>query len=137
MPGVRPPRSTGQSWRTFLNTHGGEIWACDFLQATSLFFRSLFAFFIIDLRSRQVIHVGVTRSPTDVRAAQHLREATAYGHTPKYLIRDHERKFGPSFARVAAPSGMKVLKTPYHAKRPTAVCERFLGSVRRECLDTC
>jgi len=42
---VRPPRSRGQNWRTFLRNHTGEIWACDFLQVTDLFFRSLFAFF--------------------------------------------------------------------------------------------
>ena len=65
MRGVRTPRPTGQSWRTFLRNHGGEIWACDFLQATDLFFHSLFAFFIIELKSRKVIHVGVARSPND------------------------------------------------------------------------
>ena len=132
---VHTPRSRGQNWRTFLRRHVGEIWACDFLQVTDLFFRSLFAFFIIELRSQKVIHVGVTRSPTDTWVAQQLREATPYGQTPKYLIRDHDSKFGPDFARVAATSGIKVLKTPYHAPRANAICERFLGSVRRECLD--
>jgi transposase InsO family protein len=133
--GVRTPRLTGQSWRTFLHNHAGEIWACDFLQVTDLFFRSLFAFFIIELKSRKVIHVGVTKSPTDAWTAQQLREATPYGHTPKYLILDRDRKFGPCFTRVAATSGIKLLKTPYHAPRANAICERFLGSVRRECLD--
>src|SRR5438874_11039742 len=112
MRSVRTPRPTRQSWRTFLRNHAGEIWACDFLQVTDLFFRSLFAFFIIERRSRKVIHVGVTRSPTDAWTAQHLREATASGQTPKYLIRHHESKFGPCFARVAATSGIKMLKTP-------------------------
>src|SRR5947209_6595697 len=132
---VRPPRSRGQNWRTFLRNHAGEMWACDFLQVTDLFFRSLFAFFIIELKSRKVIHIGVTRSPTDAWTAQQLREATPFGQTPKYLIRDHDGKFGPCFARVAATSGIKILKTPYHAPRANAICERFLGSVRRECLD--
>jgi putative transposase len=77
----------------------------------------------------------VTRSPTDAWTAQQLREATPYGQAPKYLIRDHDSKFGPCFARVAATSGIKVRKTPYHAPRANAICERFLGSVRRECLD--
>jgi putative transposase len=105
------------------------------LQVTDLFFRSVFAFFIIELRSWKVIHVGVTRSPTDAWTAQQLREATPYGQMPKYLIRDHDSKFGPYFARVAATSGIKMLTTPYHAPRANAICERFLGSVRRECLD--
>ena len=132
---VDGPRSRGQKWATFLRNHAGEIWACDCLQATSLLFRSLFAFFIIELKSRKVIHVGVARFPTDAWTAEPLREATPYEHMPKYLIRDHESKFGPCFARVAATSGIKILKTPYYAKRPNAICERFLLSVRRACLD--
>jgi hypothetical protein len=90
---------------------------------------------LLELKSRKVIHVGVTRSPTDSWVAQQLREATPYGQTPKYLIRDQDSKFGPCFARVAGTSGIKILKTPYHAPRANAICERFLGSVRRECLD--
>src|SRR5207253_6696678 len=125
----------GQKWATFLRNHAAQIWACDFLQVTDLFFRTLFAFVIIEHKSRRVIHVGVTRSPTDPWVAQQLREATPYGQTPKYLIRDNDRKFGPNFARVATASGIKVLRTPYQTPQANAVCERFLGSVRRECLD--
>jgi len=135
MRAVRTSRPRGQTWKTFLHTQAQQIWACDFLPITDLFFRSLFAFFLIDLHSRKVIHVGVTRSPTDAWTAQQLREATPYGQGPKYLICDRDSKFGPSFARVAASSGIKILKTPYHAPRANAICERFLGSVRRECLD--
>jgi putative transposase len=102
---------------------------------TDLFFRPLFAFFIVELKSRRVIHVGVTRSPTDAWVAQQLREATPYGQAPKYLIRDNESKFGSCFARVARTSNIKILKTPYHAPRANAICERFLRSVRQECLD--
>jgi hypothetical protein len=53
--------------------------ACDFLPVTDLFFRSLFAFFIMELKSRKVLHVGVTRHPTDTWVAQQLREATPFG----------------------------------------------------------
>jgi putative transposase len=105
------------------------------LPVTDLLYRSLYAFFIIELHSRKVIHVGVTRSPTDAWVAQQLREATAYGEGPKYLIRDNDCKFGVNFARVAHTSRIEILKTPYHAPRANAICERFLGSVRRECLD--
>jgi putative transposase len=135
MRAVRTSRPRGQTWKTFLHTHAQQIWACDFLQVTDLFFRLLFAFFIIELHSRKVIHVGVTRSPTDAWVAQQLREATPYGQTPKYLIRDNDSKFGSCFARVATISAIKVLKTPYQAPRANAICERFVGSVRRECLD--
>jgi putative transposase len=132
---VRPKRARGQSWKTFLRNHTAEVWACDFLQVTDLFFRPLFAFFIIELQSRKVIHVNVTRSPTDPWVAQQLREATPYGQTPTYLIRDNDRKFGQHFARVATTSAIKVLRTPHRTPQANAVCERFLGSVRRECLN--
>jgi putative transposase len=67
---ARTPRQRGQTWATFLQNHAKDIWACDFLQVTDLFFRSLFAFCIIDMSSRRVIHVGVTRSPTDAWTAR-------------------------------------------------------------------
>jgi len=54
---------------------------------------------------------------------------------PEYLIRDNDGKFGVTFARVAKTSRIDMLITPYHAPRANAICERFLGSVRRECLD--
>jgi putative transposase len=100
-----------------------------------LFFRSLFAFFIIELKSRRVIHVGVTGSPTDAWVAQQLQEATPYGQTPQYLLCDNDSKFGSCFVRVAATSTIEILKTPYHPPRANAICERFLRSVRQECLD--
>ena len=132
---VRTARPRGQNWKTFLDTHAEQIWACDFLAVTDLCFRSLSAFFIIELHTRKVIHVGVTRNPTDAWIAQQLREATAFGVGPKYLIRDNDGKFGMGFARVAQTSDIEILKTPYFAPRANAICERFLGSVRRECLD--
>ena len=135
MRSVRSTRPRGQKWSTFLHTHAEQVWACDFLQVTSLFFHSLFAFFIIELHSRRVIHVGVTRYPTDAWTAQQRRSATASGEGPKYLIRDNDSKFGVNFARVAKTRHIEILKTPYYAPRANAICERFLGSVRRECLD--
>jgi putative transposase len=113
---VRTTQPRGQNWRTFLRNHAAEIWTCDFLQVTDLFFRPLFAFFIIELQSRKVIHVNVTRSPTDPWVAQQLREATPYEQRPKYLLRDNDSKFGQSFARVATTSGIKVLRTPYRTR---------------------
>jgi len=132
---VRTNQPRGQAWATFLRNHAAQIWACDFLQVSDLFFRPLFAFFLTLLTSRKVIHVGVTRSPTDAWVAQHLRETTPYGLAPKYLIRDNDNKFGSCFARVARTSGIKILMTPYHAPRANAICERFLRSARQECLD--
>ncbi len=94
------------------------------LQVMDLFFRPLFAFFIIELQSRKVIHVHVTRTPTDLWVAQQLREATPYGERPRYLLRDNDRKFGPSFARVAITTGIKVLRTPLYRLLRTSVAKR-------------
>ncbi len=132
---ARPPRKSGQTWTRFLRTHASEIWACDFLQVTDLLFRPLFAFFIVELGSRRVVHIGVTRHPTEAWVTQQLREATPYDERPRFLLRDNDGKYGGSFDQLAAASGIEVLRTPVHAPRANAIVERFLGSVRRECLD--
>ncbi len=132
---ARPPTLPSQSWTTFVRNHAHAIWACDFLQVTDLLFRPVFAFFVVELASRRVVHVGVTRHPTDAWVAQQLREATPYGERPRFLLRDNDGKYGPRFARLAAASGIEVLPTPMHAPRANAIVERCLGSVRRECLD--
>src|SRR5262249_55270797 len=135
MRGARPPRPADQKWATFLRTHGRETWACDVLQLTDLVFRPAFAFVAVELGSRRAVHVGVTRSPTGPWAAQRLREATPEGTGPRFVIRDHDGEYGSEFDRVAAPRGIEVIRTPIRAPRANAVCERFLGSVRRECTD--
>jgi len=135
LPGIRAPRPRGQTWTAFLRNHAPDSWACDFLPVTDRLFRPLCACFVIALDSRRVVHVGVTRHPTDAWVAQQLREATPFDQRPHYLIRDNDGTFGPRFARVAEASGITILHTPHRAPRANAVCERFLGSVRRECLD--
>jgi transposase InsO family protein len=132
---ARPPRPRGQTWTTFVRTHATDIWAGDFLQVHDLFFRPLFAFVLTELGSRRIVHVGVTRSPTDAWVAQQLREATPFGAAPTYLIRDNDAKYGPHFQAIATGSGIEVLRTPIQAPRANAICERLVGSVRRECLD--
>ncbi len=94
-----------------------------------------FACFLVERGSRRVVHVGVTRHPTDAWVAQQLREATPFDQCPRYLVRDRDSKYGPAFARVAAASGITELRTADRAPRQNATCERFLGSVRRACLD--
>ena len=132
---VRGPLSAKQIWSTFLRNHAKDIWACDFLQTYDFFFRVIFVFLVIELDSRRLVHFGVTRSPDDAWVAQQLRVAAPFGQGPRFLIRDNDNKFGDAFARVADGSGIEVLPTPYQAPKANAVCERFLGSVRRECLN--
>ena len=75
---VRPVHPPGQSWKTFLQNHANAIWACDFIQVTNIFFRSPCVFVIIELGSSCIVHMGVTRHPTDAWVAQQLREATPF-----------------------------------------------------------
>ncbi len=132
--GARPnlDPSTGQSFRnqpaSFSGTH-------NFLQTYDLLFRPIFLFFIVAHGSREVVHAAATRHPTLEWTAQQLREATPFGEGPRFLVRDNDGKFGPVFDRVAKGAGIEVIKTPVRAPRANAICERFLGSVRRECLD--
>jgi transposase InsO family protein len=135
MRGARPPRRSGQTWATFLRNHGHAIWACDFLPVTDLLFRPLYAFFVIELASRRAVHANVTRHPTDAWVAQQLREATPFDQHPKHLLRDNDSKYGAALTQLAAAIGIDEVRTAYRAPKENAICERFLGSVRRECLD--
>jgi putative transposase len=110
-------------------------WACDFLQTYDIWFRPIFVFFIVDVNAKRVVQVSATRAPTQAWTTQQLRNATPFGHVPQFLIRDRDDKFGAAFDRVAAGAGTRVVRTAVQAPLMNAVCERFLGSVRRECLD--
>jgi len=77
----------------------------------------------------------VTRSPTDAWVAQQLPEATPWGDGPKHLIHDRDYKYGKHFASIDRGTGIEELKTHYQAPKANAICERCIGSIRRECLD--
>jgi putative transposase len=79
--------------------------------------------------------VGVTRNPSTTWVAQQLRNATPFSDGPRFLIRDNDDKFGIDFDRAAKGAGIRVLRTAVRAPRMNALCESFLGSVRRECVD--
>ena len=135
MRGVREPKKPPQEWNTFLANHAKDIWAFDFVQTFDAFFRPIFAFFIVEHESRRVVHFNVTRSPNDAWVAQALKEATAFCEGPRFLIRDNDDKFGAKFDAMAEACGTKVIRTAVKVRLMNSICERFLGSVRRECLD--
>jgi putative transposase len=58
-----------------------------------------------------------------------------HGQGPRFLLRGRDAKFGALFDRAATGVGARVIRTPVRAPTANAICERFLGSVRRECLD--
>jgi hypothetical protein len=132
---ARPRRPHGQRWSTFLRNHAHEIWACDFLQAYDVFFRPVFALVFIELATRKVVLAATTRFPSQAWVTQQLRNATPLGVAPRFLLLGHDNKFGVAFDALALATGIRVIRTAVRAPDMNAVCERFLGSLRRECLD--
>jgi putative transposase len=121
--------------RAYIHVLTRASWACDFLQTYDVWFWPIFVFFLIDVNSRRVVHVGVTRSPTAEWTAQQLRNITPFGEGHQFIIRDNDNKFGAQFDRVAKGAGIKVLRTAIQAPLQNSICERFIGSARHECLD--
>jgi len=135
MPKERKSRSSSQTWATFLKNQANAIGACDFTVAYDWLFRTWYIFVVMELKTRRIVHTGVTQFPTDEWTSQQLREATPWKQRPKYLIRDRDKKYATRFSAVAISSGIQELRTPYRSPRANGICERFMGSLRRECLD--
>jgi putative transposase len=125
MPKTRPTSSGSQTWSTFLKNHAKDIWACDFTVVHDLLFRPLYIFVIIELQTRRIVHLAVTRSPTDEWTRQQLREATPWSSGPKYLIHDRDNKHGPLFSALAESSGIKLLRTPVRTPRANAIYDPY------------
>lgn len=132
---VRKSRAASQTWGTFMKKQTGAMWACDFTVVYDWLFRAWYIFVVLELKTRRIVHTGITKFPTDAWTAQQLREATPWGCGPQYLIRDRDSKYATRFSAVAAASGIKELKTPYRVTQANGIGERFMGSLRRECLD--
>jgi transposase InsO family protein len=128
-------KKPGQTWATFLKNHAKDIWACDYTVVHNLLFRPMRIFVIIHHQTRRIVHAAVTTSPSDEWAAQQIREATPWGNGPQYLIFDNDDKFGKKFKGIVRNTGIVPLKTPIAAPQANAVCERFIGTLKREGLD--
>jgi putative transposase len=135
MPKDRTSRAASRTWGTFMKNQASIIWACDFVVMHDWLFRQWYIFVVLELKTRRIVHMGVTKFPTDEWLAQQVREATPWGKGPQYLIRDRDSKYAARFSAVAASSGIQELKTPYRVRQANGVCERFMGSLRREYLD--
>lgn len=129
----RPPGD--QSWATFVRNHLDQIWACDLFTVQTWSYRTLHVFFVLKLGTREVLHWAVTELPSREWVTRQLREVMPFGCGPRFLIRDQDDKFGPSFDSVARACGTRVLKTPPGRPTANAYAERFVLSVRRELLD--
>ena len=89
----------------------------------------------VSCRITRLVIITLSEISTTEWTVQQLREATPWGRGPKYLIRDRDSKYARHFSAMAISSGIQELKTPYRTPQANGICERFMGSLRRECLD--
>src|ERR1022692_4611341 len=122
-------------WSTFLRLHAQGIIACDFLVAVIATFRLLYVFVVIEHRSRRLIHCNVTAHPSAAWTLQQLREAIGFQDRYEYLLHDRDSIFANHLDESIAKLGVTVLKSPPRSPKANAVCERVIGTIRRECLD--
>jgi putative transposase len=131
---VRPRRPPSQTWRTFLANHIGQVMAADFFVVPTATCRLLFVLVILAHERRRVVHVAVTEHPTAAWTAQQLREAFPWDQAPGYLLRDRDHAFH-AWANTATAMDIQEVLTAPRSPWQNACVERFIGSVRRECLD--
>jgi putative transposase len=133
------PRRTGPTWRESLKTQATTLLACDFFTVDTVLFRRLYVLYFIEHGSRRVHLARVTSSPTETWVTQQARQLTwtlAERVIPaRWLIRDRDAKFTATFDEVFGSEGIGIIRTPVRAPRANAIAERFVGTVRRECLD--
>jgi putative transposase len=129
----------GPSWREFLRSQAASMLACDFFTVDTVGMRRLYALFFIELRSRRVHLAGCTANPSGVWVAQQARDlAWSLTERPsplRFLIHDRDSKLTDPFDEVFRGEGISIIRTPVKAPKANAFAERFVGTVRRECLD--
>jgi len=133
----RPPRRPrgDMRWSTFLRLHAQGIIACDFLVAVTATFRLLYVFVVIEHRSRRLIHCNVTAHPSAAWTLQQLREAVGFDERYEYLLHDRDSIFSNHLDESIGRLAVKVLKSPPRSPMANSICERVIGTIRRECLD--
>jgi putative transposase len=136
MPKRPPGRPRGdQRWSTFLRNHARAIVACDFFVAVTATFRLFYVLVLIEHGSRRLVHFNITQHPTAAWTLQQLREAFGCGDGYQYLLHDRDSIFAPNLDASISRLGLRVLKSPPHSPKANAICERVIGTIRRECLD--
>jgi len=141
--GIPPaPRRGRSTWRTFLNPYKEQMAACDFLTVETLRLRTVYILFFIELGTRRVHFAGCTAHPDQAWVTQQARQLTwkLQDRPPdvkpmRFLIHDRDTKFTRSFDRIFLSEGIEIVLTPYRAPKANAFAERWIRSLREECLD--
>jgi putative transposase len=136
--GLTPaPRRTGPSWRAFLRQQAAGVLACDFFTVETITLRRYYVLFFIEIESRRVWLAGCTTNPTGAWVTQQARNLSFTGilERMRFLIHDRDSKFSASFDELFHSEGVRVIHTPVRAPQANAYAERFVRTVRAECLD--
>ena len=130
---------SGLSWRAFLRAQAASMLAVDFFTVETISLQRLYVLFFIELGSRRVHVAGCTANPTGAWVAQQARQLAwtlqERRSSFRFLIRDRDSKFTRAFDEVFASEGITIIKTPVGAPKANAIAERFVRTVRGECLD--
>jgi len=135
---LRPAPRRGPTWSEFLREQAHGIVACDFFTVETIRLKTLYVLFFIELSTRRVHVTSPTAHPDSVWVTQQARNLWIDGDErprPKVLIHDRDAKFSGPFDEVLRTEDVEVIRTPYRAPNANAVAERWVGTVRRECLD--
>lgn len=138
--GIDPaPRRSGQTWKQFLTMQAKGIVAVDFVHVDTVFLKRIYALIVVEHRSRRAHLAGITANPTGawtVQAARNLlMELGERVDTLTFVLRDRDSRFTRAFDAVFEAEGIRILASPSQAPRANAICERMIGSLRRELLD--
>jgi putative transposase len=133
------PQRDGLSWRQFLRQQADGILACDFFTVETLWLKRLYVLFFISLERRRLEYVAVTSNPDGRWMAQQARNLLMTldeRQRPfRFLVHDRDSKFSGGFDAICRSEGLEIIRTPVRAPNANAHAERWVRTVRSECLD--